>query len=822
MSIDETIIAQKLTTLIYFYTEETGNIKIYLTEKIVDLAMTKKKRDLIENSYYIRVRVNEARDVISVIKFQNILSKLFVSYNKKYQDIIDFYSTFMPLNEIEIPKKNILVSKPSKKNLSLGDIAPELYLTKYTKFCGQAPTVVDDDYEELDPEKILIFPKNETEGSKPRKYICNYKKHPYPGLRLNILDNADQFKYLPCCLETSQIDKPYYRNYYYGDALPDIVTEQHIISTDKFLNDKQNGYLPQNIKSFFDIIEPNKDYEFYRQGVLKTKSTFLNCILYALNSDINYTEENIIKNRNKLATVELASVCRQEMYDSSVDEIIQKIKNKEEYFDPSLFIRMLEVKYRCNIYIFKRDTENPDGTMIIPRHIKSYFKTESIFEKCIFVYEHMGIDSDNSKYPQCEVIFRWNKFGKKDDLEYNFGYNSILVQNAINVFGDFNKFYILNKQITYIRFVQIVDPISQVIDSYGKTRVINCNFNGNKISIFTSPLPPIKVVEDPILIIYKVSLDIATKFADSVEMYDRIVTSQIMTGMVGDITVSIQLTKSEMVNSNKYTSHINYYNKYKRLSRYILQYLYWIYSKYMLDNPEKTIDNFKNDYITINPTFEYGDIRETFINNNKSLMNGNKLVLKSEETVKRLLYLLKIESVRNSPKLSSFHKRTFIENYYMDVTDFNTYPSQIILKGQSAIEDLIKTNLQNVLQYKLHDIILKKTLSPYFFRNPNIDNNIYLAQNTTSTKKAIEIYLIWKNYKYNPSFNPKDAVINYRFILYSYTNKNTIKSYFIKGEPYVDQIKIIGYKIFRETVDDDEDTEPDTVGKIFYTVLLPL
>ena len=48
MSIDETIIAQKLTTLIYFYTEETGNIKIYLTEKIVDLAMTKKKRDLIE------------------------------------------------------------------------------------------------------------------------------------------------------------------------------------------------------------------------------------------------------------------------------------------------------------------------------------------------------------------------------------------------------------------------------------------------------------------------------------------------------------------------------------------------------------------------------------------------------------------------------------------------------------------------------------------------------------------------------------------------------------------------------------------------------
>ena len=125
----------------------------------------------------------------------------------------------------------------------------------------------------------------------------------------------------------------------------------------------------------------------------------------------------------------------------------------------------------------------------------------------------------------------------------------------------------------------------------------------------------------------------------------------------------------------------------------------------------------------------------------------------------------------------------------------------------------IEITLQDDIQYKIYDSLIKDTREPYFFKNKYIDNNVYLAQNTLSIKKAIQIYLTWKNENYNPSFNPTETDIDYGFILYKYTNNKNVKPYYIKGVEYPHLIKIIGFKIFKE--DDD-------IGKTFYTVLLPL
>jgi hypothetical protein len=116
----------------------------------------------------------------------------------------------------------------------------------------------------------------------------------------------------------------------------------------------------------------------------------------------------------------LATACKQEMYDFSVKDILNKLSDTEEYLNPNYFIRFLEIKYECNIFLFKINSDYPEGILTIPRHNKGYYRNKPNFNNSIFIYENMGIESDNAKYPQCELICRWYKKGKPDELQYKF------------------------------------------------------------------------------------------------------------------------------------------------------------------------------------------------------------------------------------------------------------------------------------------------------------------------------------------------------------------------------------------------------------------
>ena len=69
-----------------------------------------------------------------------------------------------------------------------------------------------------------------------------------------------------------------------------------------------------------------------------------------------------------------------------------------QYFDPKKYYRLLENKYNCNIYLF-----NEKG-MIIPDHVENYLRYYKRYIHSIFIYEHLGSESDNAKYPQCEIL----------------------------------------------------------------------------------------------------------------------------------------------------------------------------------------------------------------------------------------------------------------------------------------------------------------------------------------------------------------------------------------------------------------------------------
>ena len=844
LTIDETKITIKSNIFIYFNNPKVGNLTAYITKQNVknNPPITNKKQaaELFpKNSNYIRVKISRCENIEKVKAFQTILSKLFVLYNEKYQEIINFYRDNYV--DISVEEEEEQVQEDEYIENKLRNIDPDVFNANYTRKCIHPPTYIEEDevQENINNgKKVMMFPKEITKDSIPKNYICNYDDYKYPGLRNNPFDNAKIFPFIPCCYkkDQSQIKGSRYRNYYFDEPLKLKEQKQQGIFVSKIIipNDFF-GTLPKNINKIFSVSDTKGIY--YRKGMLRTTNSFINCILQSLNINNIHaiTKESRIENllmkiRNSFATEEYAIFCKQEMYDYTIQEIIDKIKNTDEYFDPKLFIRILEIKYECNIFIFTRDNK---GQLILPRHIKGYYKIKNK-NKCIFIYEHMGSDTDKAEYPQCELIVR--KEIDETETQDNFDFNSEISKNIFNVFDEVNNSYILNRKIEFINInlnrSNIFIPISQAFDTYGKVRIINFVYNSEEyISMLTSPIQPLPLDEKNLSIIYKTNINTALNFVKELNIS---ITKQVIDnnenlieiyGIIGNINISIpiefgnrkienidyviiknniELDVEETLINLSYTentiSSIEQYNKYKKLSRYITQYIFWLYSKYLKESDIKNFEDiisyenmndFKIKYIDIQEGYVYEEVPKTFSMNN-SLLVDNKLIIKSEETLKRLFYILKLSIIRNVNEIINYYNKKVIDNYYLDISDFDKYNFQVILEGVDSIDKWI--NEHNKVKNILYNRIQVEKINPYFFKNQLIDNNIYIAQNTDSLQKAMNISLIWNKYKYNSGYESQEEELNYEFILYSYTNFKNIKMYNIDGEENNYNIKIIGYK----------------------------
>ena len=349
--------------------------------------------------------------------------------------------------------------------------------------------------------------------------------------------------------------------------------------------------------------------------------------------------------------------------------------------------------------------------------------------------------------------------------------------------------------------------------------------------MLTSPIQPLPLDEKNLSIIYKTNINTALNFVKELNIS---ITKQVIDnnenlieiyGIIGNINISIpiefgnrkienidyviiknniELDVEETLINLSYTentiSSIEQYNKYKKLSRYITQYIFWLYSKYLKESDIKNFEDiisyenmndFKIKYIDIQEGYVYEEVPKTFSMNN-SLLVDNKLIIKSEETLKRLFYILKLSIIRNVNEIINYYNKKVIDNYYLDISDFDKYNFQVILEGVDSIDKWI--NEHNKVKNILYNRIQVEKINPYFFKNQLIDNNIYIAQNTDSLQKAMNISLIWNKYKYNSGYESQEEELNYEFILYSYTNFKNIKMYNIDGEENNYNIKIIGYK----------------------------
>ena len=832
--VDESVKASKKSESLYihFNSTKTGSVTANIAEKYSFKGDPNLKgKDIINlfpyKSYYLRVKITSINNIESVFFFQEILTKILKLYEDNYSSVFDFYKRYIPsFGEKEEP--NIIIKPPKLK-----DLAPEVFVNGYPPTCPHQPNIIDDievKDAETEGKQVMRYPKeaDATENFPVRNYVCNHETAIYPGLRSNPLSNNDIVPYLPCCYEKNhnEIQGTEYRQYFFGDEPKNkFKFQQELIITNKFVGQDTFGTLPEALDRIFNIINNDRRYLYVRMGVTDSKSSFLECVLQGM-----FEKTGILKHKNKinflkqykkqLADNPFLNIARQELFDHTIDEIRDKVLDETQYFDPRSFVSVLEKIYGCNIYVFNRQG------LLLPRFEKKYFSTKIDSKYNIFIYQHRGSKNERATYDRCELIVRWDTTG--EDVDYYERNDTPISVKMKEIFSDVIKTYSfdkgavgnqsLNSNFNYFSSAYV----GQGIDAYGKTIMVRFNHNGEDGTILTSPMQPLPIPEITNWKINKIRLKTALNFLTSIKDRVKDIRQNVSNGIVenvscfiGDISVTIPVLPSQPKNGfrsgginngvdnlyDKSASLNSIFNRNKKLTRYISEYVLWLFSRYLSQsrgnqNVNDLAIEFSREEIEVDLSFQYPEKIEKSFSIDSPLLRRGKLVVKSEEIKRRLLYHLKLQIRRNMDKIVNYHLVPSIENYYIDVTDFDKQEGQIMIAGKDSLQNWIAEKISMTNSFTGE--IKLGIDTPYFFKNSLISNQIYLAQNTDSLEKAIKIALVWKKGKgINIGNNFEvDGLEKVRYTLYAYRSESEIKKYNINSELEENDldIKIVGYR----------------------------
>ena len=532
--------------------------------------------------------------------------------------------------------------------------------------------------------------------------------------------------------------------------------------------------------------------------------------------------------------------CRQEMYDFTGEEISEWLESSETYLDPKLFTNLLETYFGCNIFVFSRVEEYDlqrkmyekasETQLVLPRHLQAYYNTPKS-GPCVLIYEHMGNEADKAEYPRCEIIAHWNV--KANTTDWAFGANGEVGKSVRGVYEVLRKSYALNTPIPEAIFPfsalqKLLSFRSQAIDVYGKCRRLNFQYGELEGTLITAPLQPFPLPATTDWTIHRLSRGQATQLMKDITSSSSLTEVQLRGGQgkaysakVGNIQVLVPLQNDHIKDVN--SSVLKSYIRYSKLARYLVEYARWLYSQYIDDEGVEistdSIVSFTKAKTEVVPEFEYGQVPKYF-SDQSGVMNNGKLILKSQEALKRLLFTLRMYSKRYQRQLTGYKDRVSIENYYTEPSDFLAHRFQIVLQGSDSVDKWIEESNQERLLYSA--VPVAASSRPYFLKNAKIGRQVLLAQMVVTAERAldlqyaVEVSRTWAK----DDFNDYDAVKEKdqeeelgKFTLYSYENRDTVTAYACDNKDCqdstgVNESKVLGYK--------------DNEGNSIFTALLPV
>jgi hypothetical protein len=380
------------------------------------------------------------------------------------------------------------------------------------------------------------------------------------------------------------------------------------------------------------------------------------------------------------------------------------------YIDPRLFVGLLECVFNTRILCF-----NING-FILPRFTEGYY-TYKRSGRVVCVYENDGT---------CELI----------------GTSSVrthrLTRN-LRAFAHRYEYYALTKKIVPIDQIPFVVE-SQFIDANGKCRRLNVRFKNELLSIPTVPLPPL-----PVKIDVRISSTNPRDITEFLTKHD---------------SLHILCTESEEMRAER--DQLTIFSLYKKYARYLTEYSLWAFSKFIasraLPLTDSTLLQFVKEQTIVDERIGY-EIPKKQFTEDVSFMRNGKMVYSSEECRRRMVYVIKLYSIRNTRLLMEYKDRTYIQTLYTDISDFTIYPDQVVLHGEDSMERWISN--QN---YTLKSGYTPG-MEPYFVK---FDGEIMLCQNAESLAQASDILKTWIDKGYNKIYSSEtvDNGLNARVIDY--------------------------------------------------------
>lgn len=445
------------------------------------------------SSTWIDVRVMRAGTFQQANAFRIIFSKLIGVYTREYQSIVKLYIELLPSAETEFgktirkPKGRKKEDEKSGKRLRhLKEKRPGIFRAGYASLCqpkSHQPYLIttearaDEVRKRYGDHKVLEY-IDPTTGKKDW-YACEPREpgeegtYIYPGLRANKDRDHPQYRdeveVLPCCFTEDQYTKPgaiLYKSLRAEEIEAKDVAEEanigdvgHILASNKRVPRGRFGQVPYYLSfvirnAGYEDVEKGKQsfLPLLRYGVMEAPDSFLHCLEKALTFGYSSLDKDgrikAIKDvRQKLSQINFA-VARQELYDYSDEEIGEMILEENSYLDPGLWIRLAEVYYDVNIFLYQIDDIYPNGAVVIPRFSQAYLLRDiSEAKKSVFIIKNV-MQSGDWPY-QCELLVKYDPLAKRSKRFTYVFENDNLIEQAIRTLYDANNVSVATPKSTF-------------------------------------------------------------------------------------------------------------------------------------------------------------------------------------------------------------------------------------------------------------------------------------------------------------------------------------------------------------------------------------
>lgn len=840
--IDEKYKIQKERGGIRFYVSENNletSIKCSLVKKII---LKSNENEAVAFPHIVHARdfitviqITKGSNMAETLKLITLLENLLYYIQSRQNSFLKYYEKFMT-NLKDIDSKHIKKKPKKDKKITLKDIYPQIFISGYARFCQPvAPSIISrDEYEEDIKEGIdaMVYPRNEEEGPQDYYSCKSDTKYKYVGIKENSLSNKDQIRFLPCCFEKDQrnVDKLRYKYENYKED-EDESGFKLLIKSKKILQEKQYGYLPQNIAYTFTI--SNEDVltgksRFLRTGVKKGENSALYCIKKALNLDENIN--NMRKSISKVVKNNLAS-----QYGLKPKEIKNILENNLN-IDPEIFLEILENVFKVNIILFCRNRiSNKDGSMCKPKFKKFFIlnPNKKLYDKTVLLYKTDGGEFDKLDYPHTELIVLENNIKSEDNVgEITTVFNSkdIFISNLYAMYYSFIE-------TKYMKTNLKNKIIGQVDDGNGKIRLLYIKYKNETINILTSPcanFPLTQFLDDekPIytnkttLINPSIVIDffmdenitdirkiiIASKVVglyakkEDLEMYIPcdISTSE-FSKLPGSTNIKEYDRKKEFPAPTSLTfSILQQYNSFLKISNSIISYSMFLFSNlfqyemknlFLTKNEEDFLRELKDilvkfdNYLVIQNNKTYDNLTRELTLENNDIINNRKIVVPSSEIKKKVLYCLYLQMKHNLASLIEYKHKKYVDNFYTSSKDFKTLNEE-----QNIFYTMKEIRLYMIpiinpykVYYEIQDEI------SFYYKNTNIDEEtVFRAIKSNSIEQAISYSKQWFKNKsvslYTESVVDPDSV---NFNIYEMEDEYSVKIHEFMGKNDKDICQIL-------------------------------